>query len=247
MNKPSFLWPILSFAALIAIWQVAALIAASPTLPGPSETFHAMREEIEFGYFSHLLATLARVAAAFLIAMAVGSAIGVWLGMNAAADRFFGGWVILFLNLPALVTIILCYVWFGLTEAAAVTAVAVNKIPNVAATVREGAKALSTDLAEMAQVYRLSWSAKMRHVVLPQLAPFFAAAARNGLALVWKIVLVVELLGRPNGVGFKIHEHFQLFNVAAILAYAIGFIIVVQIIEWTILQPWERAANRWRR
>ena len=128
MNKPAYFWPILSFAALIAIWQVAALIAASPTLPGPSETFHAMREEIEFGYFSHLLATLARVAAAFLIAMAIGSAIGVWLGMNAAADRFFGGWVILFLNLPALVTIILCYVWFGLTEAAAVTAVAVNKI-----------------------------------------------------------------------------------------------------------------------
>ena len=247
MSGRSTLWPILSLAALIAIWQAAALIIASPTLPGPPETLQAMQDEIAFGYFGHLLATLARVAAAFLIAMAVGSAIGVWLGMNTAADRFFSGWVILFLNLPALVTIILCYVWFGLTEAAAVTAVAVNKIPNVAATLREGAKALSTDLAEMASVYRLSFAARLRHVILPQLAPFFAAAARNGLALVWKIVLVVELLGRPNGVGFKIHEHFQLFNVAAILAYAIGFIIVVQIIEWTILQPWERAANRWRR
>ncbi len=247
MTRTTSFWPILSLAALLAIWQAAALIAASPTLPGPGETVQAMREEIEFGYFSHLLATLARVAAAFLIAMAIGAAIGVWLGMNKGADRFFGGWVILFLNLPALVTIILCYVWFGLTEAAAVTAVAVNKIPNVAATVREGAKALSTDLAEMAQVYRLGWSARLRHVVLPQLAPYFAASARNGLALVWKIVLVVELLGRPNGVGFKIHEHFQLFNVAAILAYAIGFIIVVQIIEWAILGPWERAANRWRR
>jgi len=247
MTGRSYFWPILSLAALVAIWQAAALVAASPTLPGPAETFEAMREEIAFGYFSHLFATLARVAAAFLIAMAVGAAIGVWLGMNAQADRFFGGWVILFLNLPALVTIILCYVWFGLTEAAAVTAVAVNKIPNVAATLREGAKALSTDLSEMAQVYQLSWSARMRHVVLPQLAPFFAAAARNGLALVWKIVLVVELLGRPNGVGFKIHEHFQLFNVAAILAYAIGFIVIVQLIEWTILQPWEKAATRWRR
>ena len=247
MKATQVFWPVLSLVALIAIWQVVALIFASPTLPGPPDVIEAMREEIAFGYFSHLGATLARVAAAFLIAMAVGSAIGVWLGMNAAADRFFSGWVILFLNLPALVTIILCYVWFGLTEAAAIAAVAINKIPNVAATLREGAKALSTDLAEMAAVYRLGFTARLRHVVLPQLAPFFAAAARNGLALVWKIVLVVELLGRPNGVGFKIHEHFQLFNVAAILAYAIGFIIVVQLIEWVILQPWERAANRWRR
>lgn len=247
MTGARILWPVLSLVALVAIWQAAALIVASPTLPGPPEVLEAMRDEIAFGYFSHLFATLARVAAAFLIAMAIGSTIGVWLGMNAAADRFFSGWVVLLLNLPALVTIILCYVWFGLTEAAAVAAVAINKIPNVAAMLREGAKALSTDLAEMAEVYRLSFVARLRHVVLPQLAPFFAAAARNGLALVWKIVLVVELLGRPNGVGFKIHEHFQLFNVAAILAYAIGFIIVVQVIEWAILQPWEQAANRWRR
>lgn len=247
MTAARIFWPILSLAVLIAIWQAAALIIASPTLPGPPEVAQAMRDEIALGYFSHLAATLARVAAAFLIAMALGSAIGVWLGMKPAADRFFSGWVVLFLNLPALVTIILCYVWFGLTEAAAIAAVAINKIPNVAATLREGAKALSTDLAEMAAVYRLGFAARLRHVVLPQLAPFFAAAARNGLALVWKIVLVVELLGRPNGVGFKIHEHFQLFDVAAILAYAIGFIIVVQIIEWAVLGPWERAANRWRR
>ena len=48
----------------------------------------------------------------------------------------------------------------------------------------------------------------MRHVVLAQLAPFFAVAARNGLALVWKIVLVVELLGRPNGVGYQLYVYF---------------------------------------
>jgi NitT/TauT family transport system permease protein len=74
-----------------------------------------------------------------------------------------------------------------------------------------------------------------------------AAAARSGLALVWKIVLVVELLGRSSGVGFQLHTYFQLFDVAGILAYAIFFIAVVQVIEMTLLQPWEAAANRWRR
>ena len=83
-------------------------------------------------------------------------------------------------------------------------------------------------------------------MILPQLNPFLAASARSGLALVWKIVLVVELLGRSNGVGFQLHLFFQLFDVASLLAYAIAFIIVVQVIELLILQPWERAANRWR-
>jgi NitT/TauT family transport system permease protein len=155
--------------------------------------------------------------------------------------------VIVLLNLPALVVIILCYVWFGLTEVAAITAVAVNKIPNVAVTMREGAAALSRDLDEMARVFRFGRARTLSHVVLPQLAPFFAASARTGLALTWKIVLVVELLGRSNGVGFELQTAFQLFDVATVLAYALAFTLVVQIIEVGLIQPWERHANRWRR
>ena len=63
------------------------------------------------------------------------------------------------------------------------------------------------------------------------------AAARSGLALIWKIVLVVELLGRSNGVGFQIEIYFQLFDVTMILAYTLAFILVVQTIEWAALQP----------
>ena len=44
MSGRSTLWPILSLAALIAIWQAAALIIASPTLPGPPETLQAMQD-----------------------------------------------------------------------------------------------------------------------------------------------------------------------------------------------------------
>ncbi len=86
----------------------------------------------------------------------------------------------------------------------------------------------------------------LRHVVLPQLAPFFAASARSGLALVWKIVLVVELLGRSDGVGFMLHLFFQLFDVPSILAYTIALVVVVQLLEFGLFQPWEQRATSWR-
>lgn len=242
-----FTGPLVSLILLLVVWIIASAFAQSDLLPGPGAVWEAFQRELRLGYIEDMAATLGRVAAAFLLAMTIGSALGIWLGMSAGADRLLWSWVIFFLNVPALVTIVLCYVWFGLTEAAAVAAVAINKIPNVAATLREGARALSTDLSEMAALYRMPRLARLRHVVLPQLAPFFAAAARNGLALVWKIVLVVELLGRPNGVGFEIHSQFQLFDVAGIFAYALGFIAIVQAIEWLILAPWERAARAWRR
>ncbi len=195
----------------------------------------------------HLGITLARVAAAFVLALSIGSGIGIALGTNRGLDRLFDPWVVLFLNLPALVVIVLAYVWFGLNEAAAIGAVAVNKIPNVIVTLREGARAFDRTYSELATVYRFSFSSRIRNVVLPQLQPYLAAASRSGIALIWKIVLVVELLGRSNGVGFQIHLHFQLFDVATILAYALAFVAVMLMVEVLLLRPYDRHATRWRR
>lgn len=241
-------WSFVSLAGFLVFWEILALIIQHRHLPTPSVVAAAMMHELatgDLGY--HVAITLMRVAAAFVIAMFIGSAIGILLGRFKGADQFFDPWVILFLNLPALVIIILCYVWFGRTEVAAIIAVAINKIPNVTVTVREGARSLSRDLAEMAQMYRFGWWRTLRHVTIPQLSPFFLASARTGLSLVWKIVLVVELLGRSNGVGFQLGTYFQLFDVSMILAYALAFIIVVQLIEFGILQPIAARVNRWRR
>lgn len=242
-------WWAVSLGAFIVVWWAVALLYGNPKLlPAPPHVLDALVALAKSGaLFSNLAITLFRVAASFLLAMTLGSALGIFMGLSKTADRLLGPWVVLFLNLPALVIIMLCYVWFGLIEAAAVAAVAINKIPNVAVTLREGAAALSRDLAEMAEIYRFGRWKTLRHVILPQLAPYFAAAARSGLALVWKIVLVVELLGRPNGVGFELQTAFQLWDVATILAYALAFGLIVQIIELCVIQPWEYAANRWRR
>jgi NitT/TauT family transport system permease protein len=169
------------------------------------------------------------------------------MGRSSLLDRVLDPWLTLFLNIPALVIVILCYVWLGLTETAAILAVVVNKLPNVAVTLREGARALDKGLLEMAQVYRFGLWKTLRHVVWPQLYPFVIAASRTGLALIWKVILVVELLGRSDGMGYQLHLFFQLFDVAAILAYTLAFVAVIQLLEWGVLKPLDRHANRWRR
>ncbi|WP_114857610.1 ABC transporter permease [Azospirillum brasilense] len=239
--------PVLSLALLVGLWAVAAELAASRSLPGPAAVLSVLvREAADGALFHHLGITLARMAAAFVIAMSIGSALGILLGRSATADRLFGLWLTVFLNIPALVVIVLAYVWFGLTEAAAVGAVAVNKIPNVVVVLREGTRAIDEQYVEMARTFRMARSDVLRHVLLPQLTPYFAAAARSGLALIWKIVLVVELLGRSDGVGFQIHLYFQMFDVAGILAYTVAFVAVVQLLELCVLQPVEQRFTRWR-
>ena len=144
-------------------------------------------------------------------------------------------------------TIILCYVWFGLGESAAILAVVINKLPNVIVTIREGTRTLNRDLLEMASSYRIGKYKTFVHVIWPQLHPFVMTATRSGLALVWKIILVVELLGQSNGMGYQLQLFFQLFDVASILAYTFAFVAIIQLLEWIILKPLDVKAQRWRR
>jgi NitT/TauT family transport system permease protein len=236
-----------SLALLIAAWYAGSQLAGARLLPDPEAVALAIVDEARSGALAfNLGATLARVAVAFIIAMALGSVIGLIMGRSRIADRLGDPWLIVLLNLPALVIIVLAYVWAGLTETAAIAAVALNKLPIATVTVREGARSLDHALDDMAQVFRMGAWTRMRHVILPQLAPYLAAAARSGLSLVWKIVLIVELLGRPNGVGFEIGVAFQLFDVTRILAYALAFIAVMLAIETFLVQPLERHVARWR-
>jgi NitT/TauT family transport system permease protein len=238
---------LLSFLLLLATWWIAAMLAGSAKLPAPPAVLKVMLDEAASGaLFANLGATLARVALSFVLAMSLGSAIGYLMGRVRLADRIGDPWLIVLLNLPALVVIVLAYIWAGLTEAAAIAAIAVNKLPTAVVTLREGARALDRSLDELAIAFAIPRVRAFRHVILPQLAPYVAAAARSGLSLVWKIVLVAELLGRPNGVGFKVGVAFQLFDIPLLLAYSLSFAAVVLVIETLLLQPFELRVSRWR-
>jgi NitT/TauT family transport system permease protein len=232
---------------LLLAWELAARWAGNRLFPPASAVFAALAADTVSGQLPYNLGvTLARVACAFALAMLAGSALGIAMGRWRLLDRLLDSLLTALLNLPALVGIVLLYVWFGLSEATAIGAVALNKLPSTAVTLREGARALDPGLAEMATSFAMPRGTRLRHVVLPQLYPYLFAAARSGLALIWKIVLVAELLGRNNGVGFQIQVYFQLFDVTGILAYTMAFVVVVQLIEWLLLQPLERRANQWR-
>ena len=233
--------------ALFLIWEALARALGARLFPPASTVLVALWRETTAGTLPHQMGvTLLRVLAAFTVSMIAGSVLGVAMGRFRTLDRLLDTLVTALLNLPALVGIVLIYVWFGLSEWTAIAAVALNKLPSTAVTLREGARALDPGLADMAQSFGMSRATRVRHVMLPQLYPYLFAAARSGLALIWKIVLVAELLGRNDGVGFQIQVYFQLFDVTGILAYTLAFIMVVQVIEWGVLQPLERRATAWR-
>ncbi len=246
-TRSNLLLRVSSFFVFFLIWSFASVVTDSTILPSPTDVFKTINQEFSNSeLIFHTLITLKRVFISFFIAMFIGMAIGIALGRRKNLNVFFDDWLVLGLNVPALVLIILCYVWFGLNEVAAILAVSLNKIPMVAVIMREGSRALDKQYSEVAYFYNISKKKMFFKVILPQLYPYVMSAARSGLSLIWKIVLVVELLGRSNGVGFKLYGFFQFFDISGILAYTLTFVFVIIIVELLLIRPIEKNISEWR-
>ena len=238
---------LLSLLLFLFIWFSSSFIFDSSLFPSPNNVLEKIISEIESDeLFFHTLITLKRVFISFAIAMLIGSVLGIYMGRKEKFNTFFDDWLVLGLNIPALVIIILCYVWFGLNEAAAILAVSLNKIPMVAVILREGARSIEKDFVDVAKFYNINKFKLITKVILPQLYPYLMSASRSGLSLIWKIVLVVELLGRSNGVGYKLYGFFQFFDISGILAYTFAFVIIIIIVEFIFVRPLEKKLTVWR-
>jgi NitT/TauT family transport system permease protein len=240
-------YELLSPLLLLLVWQALAMIFPGRLFPTPVDVaIHMWNLALTGRLLPDMGKTLSRAAIAFTIAMVLGTALGILLGRVRIADRLFSSWVIVGLNMPAIVIAIALYIWLGLTELALVLAVIINKVPLVITTVREGVRSFSLEFDEIGRAFRMPFWRRLRLIFVPQLMPYVLAAARTGLSLIWKIVLVFEVLGSDGGVGFRISTFFQFFDIKGILAYTTAFILVVLVFEYWIMRPLEHTVLRWR-
>lgn len=236
-----------SLLLLLLPWQALALWLNSRFLPAPlAVAFHIAWLASEGHLIADFAITLLRAAFGFVIAMLLGTAAGIALGRSAIADRLFMNWVVIGMNLPAIVIAILCYIWLGLNDTALVLAVVLNKTPIVVTSIRQGVLSFDPAYEEFARAYHLTRRKAFFLIHLPQLTPYLLSAARTGLSLVWKIVLVFEVLGADSGVGFRVSLFFQFFDLKGILAYTVVFVAIVMVLEHLAIGPLERRLLAWR-
>ena len=237
----------LSIFLFIILWQGFSLIVNSELFPSVIDILkslydHLLNEDL----FFHLLITLKRVVIAFVIAMIIGIFFGVLMGLYPKNDSLLDIFLIIGLNMPALVTIIICYIWFGLSDFSAILAVIINKVPIIIVNIREGVKAIDKKYMDLVKIYNIEKKDVIQKIYIPKIYPYIIATTRLTISLIWKIVLVVELLGRSDGIGFKIAIFFQDFDITSIFAYSFAFIFIVILLEKLFLNPMDKKITRWR-
>ncbi len=229
-------------------WEAFARAFPSPLAPHVPEVAREIGRIIVHGdAFAQIAVTLERVVAGCAVALVLALAAGIASARIPLARAFFEPAIVLGLTVPGLVWALLCVIWFGVSFTTPVVSVALGVGPALALSVSQGVRDVNPELVEMAHVFRFSAARRLRYLWLPALAPYLLSGVRLALSLGWKVIVIVELFGLTDGVGYQLNGEFSSQNVAGVLAWTILFWLVMAVIEYGILQTLERRLTRWRR
>ena len=238
---------IYSVAVLLAAWVGLSFVFSEQIIPGPIPVVEAIVDNMQSGDgLFHLYKTVSRVVLGLTIAMFLGTGLGLVMGLSIKGEKFFESWVMIGLTIPAVVYAIICLLWFGLNDSAAVIAIGITAFPAVAINMWQGVKDIDMQLIAMGKAFRLPTRDLIRKIVLPQTVPYVLAATRYALGISWKIATTVELIGMSSGVGYMLHYWFGLFSMTQVFAWTLTFVIVLLFIEYVLINPFEKRATAWR-
>lgn len=243
--------------AVLGLWYLIYYTIDSRIFPTPQQVLQFMWEEITLTSgvrYSSVVSTLygmfaislGRLTAGFLIAMAVGTVIGLAMGLSKSVDAFFHDWVMAILAMPALVWALFLSLALGFGHAGPILTVILAGIPFVIINVREGVRNTPKELFDMARAFEVPQSKITRHVLLPSLMPFFFAAIRYAYAIGWKGLVIAEVFGSDRGMGWTIKFWYDAHRAHGVIGYALFFIIFALALEKLVFDPLSNRVFKWR-
>jgi NitT/TauT family transport system permease protein len=196
--------------------------------------------------YAQMLYTSVRLLAAFGIAFLAGVAIGIASGRNRVVFNFVENLVWIFMAVPSVVWVFLFAVGLQLSPSVPVLAVAVLLIGPFIVLVSEGAKSVPADLVEMSRSYHVTTMQRLRGLFLPFLVPYILAAARTGFATAVKVMLIAEVIGVPNGIGFEVSYWYGKLFMGPLIAWGITMMVAGILVDILVFGPVERRVSAWK-
>jgi nitrate/nitrite transport system permease protein len=233
-----FLLPCLGLGLAVLVWAAASTVVHD--LPSPIKTWQeskvylvepfTKRGEMDQGI--GLLATysLMRVARGFLLGIAIGTPLGLLLGLSPLFQRMLDPLIQVLRPISPLAWLTLGLVLFQKSEPAALFAIAVCSMWPTVINTMAGVRAIPQDYWNVAKVLRLSRGTTFFKIIIPATLPYMFTGFRLSLGIAWLVIVASEMLtGTPGVGGFLWQEYNSLIYAHILLAIVtigvVGFVL----------------------
>jgi NitT/TauT family transport system permease protein len=242
-----FLQRLALVAVFALLWWYAAGRVPSFVLPGPQKVFTALNGLLHSETFLHDIgATMGRVFSGFLLAVAVGTPLGLALGTSRILARFFEPLLAVFNTVSSAIWAIFAIIWFGISDATTVFVVFMTAMPLILTNVWQGAQTVERQYVELARSFRMSRLQILLKISLPSILPYFFSGARLAFGFGWRVSLVAETLGASDGIGYRLRQAADLVQSDQVFAWTVLLVALMLLLEAGVLKPLERRLFRWK-
>jgi NitT/TauT family transport system permease protein len=232
-----------AIAVMLVVWEIAALVLASPALPGPASGIGQLAAQASV-IWPQFIVSAWRVVASIVVGLVVGGPIGLLLGRARRADALFGPLVFLNYPIPKVVFFPILLVLLGIGDVSIIALISLIVFFQILVTARDASKSIaSSSVLSVRSLGADSWQ-MFRHVVVPASMPEVFTVLRISAGTAVAVLFFAESVAGSTGLGYYVFDAWgriaygEMF--AGILAMAVLGVLLYEAIEFA-----ERRVCRW--
>lgn len=233
-------------AALAAVWQLAALAAASPQLPGPLAVLAALGPALTSGRLAfHLGVSLLRLLAAAVLAFLPALALGIAAGASKRLDSWLTPPAYLLGPIPKTALLPAILLFLGLGDAPKVLLVALILYFPFYLGFRDEARAIDKSYYDALATLGGGRRAALVRIVLPCLLPRIWSGLRSGAGTGLAVLFLAETFATRSGAGWWIMDAWTRLAYPAMYAGILALALVGLALA-ALIDLGERLSCRWK-
>ncbi|HEX4222266.1 MAG TPA: ABC transporter permease [Pseudonocardiaceae bacterium] len=250
----------LTFLGFVLLWQLVAALARSPFFSTPltivesgyQQWFSAPASHLFLtnGVYTDVLPSIGKVLGGWLVASLVGVVVGILVGLSVRAAEYTSTVFGFIRAMPPVMLIPVFLVLFKLGLQMQLATIVFGAVWPVLLNAIDGARAVDPTKMDTARVFRIGWTRRVLTVVLPAALPRIFGGIRISLAIALNLMVIAEMTGSNNGLGYQVLYDQNLFDypkmwagiaVIGILGYVLNRLL--DLVEGKVL-AWHRESMR---
>ncbi|WP_371863538.1 ABC transporter permease [Aneurinibacillus danicus] len=235
-------------AMILGIWQTvgAMNLVSSTILPTPVAIGQAFIDLIVSGeLFSHLQISIFRAVLGFLLGAGLGLILGTLVGFFNRAEQTVDPTLQMLRTIPHLAVMPLFILWFGFGELSKVLLIAKGAFFPVYLNTFLGIRGVDAKLFEVARILEFNRVKLVTKLILPAAMPNILLGIRLSLGIAWLGLVVAELMGSSEGVGYMIMDARQFTQTDIVFVGIIIFALVGKLTD-SLVRYFESKLLKWR-
>lgn len=192
----------LLWEALRAVFDVPSIL-----LPPLSEVGRELYRLLATGEgIDQIIASIRRVALAFIASTLFGTTLGIMIARSRILEASLGPVIEFIRYIPIVCLIPVSILWLGLSESQKIFVLVLGTFCQLAPMVEQAVRKIPSDVIDTYLALNRDGRHLTFRVLIPSAAPEIYDALRISLGITWTYLIVAEVVGASDGLGFVITQ-----------------------------------------